>query len=566
MIPDMNTRTPPALLLPIILAITLTACVTTEIAESPDVPAPVVSAPELESSDAPVPDVRLDAGSAEAPNVATPKAAAGFRPGGAETLRRTTELRYWDEAQAYNGYTLFGSRDRSYLIDMEGSVVNTWNIGTNPRFLDNGNLLDSVTDDASELKGFQELDWAGNVVWSYLEERRGYVPHHDFVRIYNDQLREYTTLYIANKSVTNDECIAAGCDPANAPYKGAQMDAIVEVDMRGDVVWEWWFFDHVVQDIDPSRANYVGDGNTIADYPGRIDLNLPGRPVKRDWLHSNSLDYSEKLGQIVINSVHGEFYVIDHDNTFIANDPDASIALAATDAGDFLYRFGDPARYQQGDPPSILENWTRSTTGHKQIGASHDIQWIDSGLPGAGNFLVFNNGQYLFERTSQSYIFELNGYLDAEGNDTGNYVNPPDAGYYRWESQNRSSQKSAKSMSNQILWIYHTLSNQAFFSHIGSGVQRLPNGNTLICAMTEGHIFEISAEGQLAWEYINPVSGFGIVQVLPDSVPNTNSVFRAYRYSADHPALAGRELTPRGSITSLFGKLPAPAGRRPPAP
>ena len=40
------------------------------------------------------------------------------------------------------------------------------------------------------------------------------------------------TLYIANKSLTHEECIAAGCDPDNGPYDGAQMDAIVEVDME----------------------------------------------------------------------------------------------------------------------------------------------------------------------------------------------------------------------------------------------------------------------------------------------------------------------------------------------
>ena len=27
------------------------------------------------------------------------------------------------------------------------------------------------------------------------------------------------------------------------------MDAIVEVNRQGTVIWEWWFFNHVVQDI-----------------------------------------------------------------------------------------------------------------------------------------------------------------------------------------------------------------------------------------------------------------------------------------------------------------------------
>lgn len=484
-----------------------------------------------------------------------------------ESIREPTELRYWDPSRAYNGYTLFGARGKTYLIDMAGRLVHTWPIGTNPRLLDNGHLLDAATDDPSGFAGFKELDWDGNVVWQYRETRAGYAPHHDFTRIFNTKLGQYTTLYIANKSLTNDQCLAAGCDPANAPYTGAQMDAIVEVDMSGNIVWEWSFFDHVIQDVDPTKANYVGANNTIADYPGKLNLNLPGRPVRRDWLHCNSLDYNAEFGQIVINSVQGEFYVIDHDGTFTAGDAAGSIAQAATSAGDFLYRFGDPARYQQGEPPSILEDWTASTTGNKQIGGSHDIQWIKPGLAGAGHFLVFNNGQYLFERTPQSYIFEINGYLNASKVDTGHYVNPPDAGYYTWVAENtKDTHKQPKQMSNQITWIYTSKSNQSFFSHIGSSAQRLPNGNTLICADTEGHLFEVTAAGELVWEYINPVTKDGPVKVLGDSYPMTNSVFRAYRYSADHTAFQGRDMTPGEPITGSSGVTATPTRTGTPPP
>lgn len=466
-------------------------------------------------------------------------------------LHEPTELRYWDKAKAYNVYTLFGASGTSYLIDMEGNVVNTWPIGTNPRLLENGNLLDVAGKEPVGFKRFHELDWDGNLIWEHQETREEYAPHHDFRRIFNKKLNAYTTMYIANKSISHDEAIAAGCNPDSGSYDGSSIDAIVEVDMDGKVVWEWWFFDHIVQDIDSTKANYVGEGKAIADYPGKINLNLPGRPVRRDWLHCNSMDYNEELDQVVTNSVQGEFWVIDHGNTFIPGDPESSIALAAGPAGDFLYRFGDPASYGQGEPPSILEDWTASTTGTKQIGGSHDIQWIRPGLPGAGNFLIFNNGQFLFERTPQSYIFEINGFLDANGNDTGNYVNPPDAGYHIWESADpRNTHKQPKQMSNQIVWIYSSKNNQAFFSHIGSGCQRLPNGNTLICAMTEGHLFEVTHEGELAWEYINPVTREGgILEAIPDSYPMTNAVFRAYRYGSDHPALAGKDLTPKGTIT-----------------
>ena len=36
----------------------------------------------------------------------------------------------------------------------------------------------------------------------------------------------------------------------------------MEVDLTGKIVWEWWFFDHVIQDFDANKSNYVGSGKT----------------------------------------------------------------------------------------------------------------------------------------------------------------------------------------------------------------------------------------------------------------------------------------------------------------
>ncbi|MEI6750199.1 MAG: aryl-sulfate sulfotransferase, partial [Bacteroidota bacterium] len=240
-----------------------------------------------------------------------------------------TETRYWDESKSFNGYTLFGTRGMSYLIDMEGHVIHTWNMGTNPRFTDAGTLLDAVGGNPSNQNTWRELDWNGNTVWQYTESRSSYHGHHDFAKIYNPKLGDSTFIYIANKDLTAQQCLNAGCDPSHT-YTGAQMDAIVEVDRQGNVIWEWCFFDHVVQDIDATKSTY----GVIANTPGKIDLNIRGNPVKSDWMHCNSLDYNQEKDLIVINSVHGEFYVIDHGNTFFAGDPSGSIALAATSAGD----------------------------------------------------------------------------------------------------------------------------------------------------------------------------------------------------------------------------------------
>jgi hypothetical protein len=114
--------------------------------------------------------------------------------------------------------------------------------------------------------------------------------------------------------------------------------------------------------------------------------------------------------------------------------------------------------------------------------------------------------------------------------------------------------KQNKLISNQVVWIYNSKNDQNFFSTIGGSEQRLLNGNTLICSDSQGHLFEVTyGDGtnlpQLVWEYINPVTEDGIKLIITDQYPMYNSVFRAYRYTSDHPALAGRDLTPKGTIT-----------------
>ena len=462
-----------------------------------------------------------------------------------ESFQGASELVYWDKTKTCDGYTFFGVRGTSYLVDMEGRVVHTWPVGTNPHLLDNGHVLDASNDDPSGFGGFKEVDWNGSTVWAYTESRTNYLPHHDFTRIFNSKLGTNTTLYIANKTLTYDQCIAAGCNPASGPYTNAQMDVIVEVDLASNIVWEWSFFDHLVQNFDSNKLNYV---TSISNSTGRLDINLQGRPVQRDWLHCNAIDYNTNLDQIVINSVGGEFYIIDHGRTFISNNPAASIAMAASTNGDFIYRFGDPARYKQGDYPSILANWTESFSGNKQIGGAHHVSWIPVGFPGAGHLLIFNNSQNLFEHTQQSYVLEINGYLNASSNTMAAYVNPPDAGYFPWQPGNNSD-KATRLFSSQIIWFYASKASHGMFSHIGSSAQRLANTNTLVCADTEGHIIEVTPSGEPVWEYINPVSFDGILKFRRDTWPMGNSIFRAFRYRADDPPLAGRTLTPGATIT-----------------
>ena len=262
-----------------------------------------------------------------------------------EASRGPTEVVYWDPDKAYGGYTVVSpSRvDGVYLIDMSGEVVKYWPELTGLYLAEDGTLVGSKRG-----ADFVEVDWDGNVLWEYSEPRESYHPHHDDLRIYNAALGEHTRLYIANVDMSHDEVIALGADPTRAErYDGVQMDAIVEVDREGNVVWEWHFSDHLIQDRFPSKKNHVGEGRTLADYPGRMDINWGVPSV--DYMHSNGIDYNPEPGHVAISSNRFfEIYIIDHDGTFVAGDAEESRRLAASEAGDFLYRFGNPANYGQG--------------------------------------------------------------------------------------------------------------------------------------------------------------------------------------------------------------------------
>jgi len=82
----------------------------------------------------------------------------------------------------------------------------------------------------------------------------------------------------------------------------------------------------------------------------------------------------------------------------------------------------------------------------------------------------------------------------------------------------------------EIVWSYQAQPLIDFFSPLISNAQRLPNGNTLICEGSFGRLFEVTQEGELVWEYVNPY--FGRYANTPES-PETNNVFRAFRYSEE---------------------------------
>jgi uncharacterized protein (TIGR03437 family) len=441
---------------------------------------------------------------------------------------RTIGVITLDEKRAAPGYTLLPPKHngRTYLIDNNGQVYNTWDSkyepGQSAFLLPNGHLLraamlpqsGSLGTGGGEGGRIEEYDWDGNLVWEFDYFSSTYAIHHDLRMLPNGNI---IALLVERKSQA--EVLAAGFNPALLQDTFLLPDAVVEIaptrPKGGNIVWEWHVWDHLIQNFDRSRNNY-GDP---AAHPELVDPNASTRKLATFWNHMNSIDYNAALDQILL-SVRGnsEVWVIDHSTTK---------AEAASHnggkfgkGGDLLYRWGNPQMYYAGK------------SADQMLWEQHDAQWIESGRTGAGNMLVFNNGVNRPGGNSSS-ADEFAPPVDSGGN-------------YALSSGSAYAPK-------QLTWTYAGLKGSQWYESDISGAYRLPNGNTLICYGTHGILVEVTAAGDVVWQYVNPVTNTGPmyqgdVSGQDDRGHNLNAVFRARRYPPDYAGLAGRSLTPKGVI------------------
>lgn len=92
---------------------------------------------------------------------------------------------------------------------------------------------------------------------------------------------------------------------------------------------------------------------------------------------------------------------------------------------------------------------------------------------------------------------------------------------------------------DEIVWEYKADPPSDFYTAICGGNERLPNGNTVICDSWHGRIFEVTAKGELVWEYVSP---FWHTSLALNR--NTNMMWRAHRYCRDYSGLKGKDLDP----------------------
>ncbi|MBL8860536.1 MAG: aryl-sulfate sulfotransferase [Planctomycetes bacterium] len=459
-------------------------------------------------------------------------------------------------AAATPGYTLVAPLNsrRVHLVDLDGAVVHTWETGFAPGgwcyLLGDGTLLYcGRIDEEPQFRGggiggaLRRFAPDGSVVWRYDLADASRWQHHDVAPMPNGNV-----LVLAWVRQTRAEAIARGRDPRGVGEVGLWPDSVFEIrptlPAGGAIVWEWHAWDHLVQEVDPTKPNH----GRRADHPGRIDVNAAFEPPETlsdedrakiddrlrqmaaigyggndaqdpppdarkkekprgkdwsktgDWLHTNAIDYHAELDLIVLSSPElSEVFVIDHSTT--SEEARGSTGGRYGKGGDLLWRWGDPAMHGAGGD------------AERRLFHQHDPTWID-GPAGELRLLVFNNGG---ERPGGDFssVDELVLPFDREHgfrHEPGRPFGPAEP-----------------------VWTYARRGE--FFSGFISGARRLASGNTLVTSGAAGRIFEVTPAGEIVWEYVNPHGGDVTPPEHAGRAPRT-ALFRADRYAPDHPGVA----------------------------
>lgn len=366
--------------------------------------------------------------------------AASAAPIGAEPLkvkRAGVGLRAYDPERAWPGYTLFAPPPPNrviHLIDMEGTVVHSWEMPYPPGLYgyltDRGTLFyngqirnDSHLGQSPFMGGVAlEMDWTSRVLWEVQQPEH----HHD-----GSLLRNGNVIFLCATELPPEVAARVQGGRPGTEYDGDKINAdyLRETTTDGRVVWEWRSWEHM----DP------------ADYP------IAAVQDDRDeWTHGNA----------VIELPDG--------NLMVSFRNLSTIVTIDRRSGDVIWRLGAPPLSGQ-HAPVPLEN---------------------------GNILIFDNGPHrLDESFPYSRVIE---------------VDPA---------------------TKEIVWKYQERPVHHFFSSRISNARRLPNGNTLINEGLFGRFFEVTAEGDVVWEYVNPYFGG------PPAAP-VNQIFRVHRYSEEEIARA----------------------------
>jgi len=390
----------------------------------------------------------------------------------------------YDPARAFNSFVLFAGGDSvSRLIDLNGNVVHEWKFTGQPAaFIDpalvggaRGHIF--VTLETEEGKGTDlvpgrvqtrinktvgEVDWDGKTLWRF-----GGAAPSGRAQQHHDiaRLPNGNTLVLAN--------IVYSLPGFAAPQ--VLDDLAYEVDPEGEIVWTWAASDHIDEiGFTPEELKLL-KGSKNADYLHVNDLKPVG---PNHWFDEGDQRFAPE--NLIFDSRNANF-----------------IAIIDRKTRKIVWTLGPHFPPVAADGVGSSRKLPRPVD---QISGQHDAQIIPKGLPGAGNLLVFDNQGAA-------------GYPPAATTLTGGSrvleINP---------------------VTQQVVWQYSAAESGgagwSFRSTHISNARRLPNGNTFIDEGQIGRFFQVTPQGEIVWEYVNPYPRRG-KEVETGKATLNYSVYRA---------------------------------------
>ncbi len=405
--------------------------------------------------------------------------------------------------KCWNGYTIIPTifiseenwgegesvKDKgAYLIDMNGNVVKLWErvYGSHSNKVLPGGYIMGTTGPGQWLEGIElaQWDWDGNIVWKFDKAEKIKIKdkwiwsarqHHDYQREGNPvgyYVPGMDPLVDRGKTLMNSIKIVKRPDITDKPIADTR---VIEVTWDGKIVWEWLITDHW-DELGLSEAaknafyrnpsyieGYGDDGNAREIYFNNINYLGPNK-----WYDAGDERF--------------------HPDNLIADIRSFNISLIISKkTGKIVWRLG----------PYFTDTPALRKMG--QIIGQHHVHMIPKGLPGAGNILIFDNG-------------------GEAGYGSPNPMAP--RGVYN-ARRHYSRILEINPVTLDIVWEYREWPDFKFFSAYCSGMQRLPNGNTLITEAQTSRVFEVTPKKEIVWEYVRPPVG------------GLDWVFRAYRIPYD---------------------------------
>jgi Arylsulfotransferase (ASST) len=394
-----------------------------------------------------------------------------------------TGVTLYDPARAYNSYVVFGGTDKkTHLIDMDGNEVHTWTFAGLPsELLDpqvtqgkRGHVLvqlSSVEDDkglgtGTSLSPGEKL-LHGNRTIGELDWDGNVLWHWGEEAPGGAARQHHDWCRLPN----GNTLVLANLIHSVPGFKAKQLydDAIYEVTPEGSIVWKWVASDHLHEFGFSPAALKLLYRTAQPDYLHINDMTALG---PNHWFEAGDKRFDPN--NIMIDSREANFIVILNKAT-----------------GKVVWRIGP-------DLPLPAQGKAKLPRPLEQTSGQHDAHLIPEGLPGAGNLLVFDNQGEAGYPPQPLAVLPGSRVLE---------IDP---------------------VKKQIVWQYSAADSGrpswTFYSSFISSARRLPNGNTLIDEGMNGRFFQVTAQGEIVWEYVSPYFGpppFG------GNAASSNYVYRA---------------------------------------